>query len=389
MFKSGNHRFLKGLNCKHILNLLRTHQGLTARQLSEQTGLKIATVLNLLKNLEKLNQVVRKERGASTARGGKKPLIWDINPHFGLALGVEWLSTELRAALINFNFELIERKTFVFPGKLTDSQKVDFFVKSIEEFVARFNTLQRPIVGLGVGLAGIIDPAAGCVVDSLSFQARNFPLLKTLKACFPFPVFLDNESNVGALGLKWLLPQFYDKRNLLYVTLHQCFSGMGTGFIFNHQLYRGRQNSTGEWPVLFSPSFFAKLASQLAQIHKGHPFIDLLRNYNDLSEIFRAAIALAEQNEPIALEFMRFISEPIAGRLQLLINLLDPEYVVIGGDILEISKYLKSHLEQQIFNEGLIGKKKLPGLMFSPFGAYTNALGAAATVMADIYSPDS
>ncbi len=387
MFQSGNHQFLKNLNQKHVLNLLRLSDGLTARELSEQTGLKIATVLNQLKSLQTRGMVLPKQRGPSTVRGGKKPIIWGINPNYGVAIGAEWLSTELRLALIDFNLTPLAQKTLTFPPRLSDAQKVEFFVSALQQFLQNSGQHSARIVGVGIGLAGIIDFFNGTVVTSWSFQQSHFPLKKLLQHQLPYPIYLDNESNVGALGLKWLSPQFRQVKNLLYVTVHQCFSGMGTGFIFEHELYRGRQNATGEWPALFTEAFLNELRKNLSQRAVNHPLVQTLHLQSSLVNLFKEARPLLKQKDSVTTLFWQQIAQHIGHRLQLLVDLLDPECLVIGGDIFEWNKILEPLLQKQITEPYAQKHLQIPKLSFSPFGSFTNALGAATVALMNLYKP--
>ena len=384
MFQSGNHRFLKALNQKHILNLLRMHAGLTARELSERTGLKIATVLNLLNELEASGQIVKKDFGRSTKQGGKRPVIWDINPDFGLALGVEWLSTQVRMVLINFNLQIIAQQTVEIAPGLKDQQKIDFFILSLKNFLAEKKKSMKQVLGLGIGLAGIVDFERGCVVSSWSFAQKKFPLKERLAEELPFPVYLDNESNAGVLGLKWLLPELFETANIAYLTIHQCFSGMGSGFIFNHQLYRGKQNATGEWPPLFNKVWRNELSQK---VDKNDPFFArLISEKKSLPEICQLVRELSSKHESIGTFFWQHIAEPILERLRLLSYVLDPEVVVLGGDIFEMREFLEPVIRKKINQWSMPSELQRPQLIFSPFGSYTNALGAAVTVLNEVYN---
>ena len=384
MFQSGNHQFLKSLNRKHILNLLRMHQGLTARQLSERTNLKIATVINLLKELEAEQQISRKDIGHSTRRGGKRPVIWDINPRYGCAVGVEWLSTQCRLALIDFNLQIIAREIIEFPSRLEDDRKIEMFVARLKQFLSERNKDEHQVLGLGIGLAGIVDFEGGLVVRSWSFSQPRIPLKKMLSKKLPFPVYLDNESNAGVLGLKWMMPELFKASNIIYLTIHQCFSGMGAGFIFNHELYRGRRNATGEWPAaLFSADFFKTLTERLGQ--SSHPLSQLLQKESSFKAICDLARQLTQNNDTLAVRFWNLIAEPIAERLRLLITLLDPDIIVVGGDIHEVKPYLEPTLKKKIVRPEFEGNSQHLPLIFSPFGSYTNALGAAVTALSEVY----
>ncbi len=387
MFQSGNHQFIKNLNRKHILNLVRMHQGITAREISELTNLKVATVLYTLKALNKQGQILKAGIGDSSLLGGKPPVIWDINGDHGFVIGVEWLSTELRMVLLNFNAQPVSRLKTAFPNKLSDSEKIDYFVSTLKEFIKSSLPPDVNLLGMGIGISGLVDFKQGIVRLSSTFQAQDYPLAQILKEHFNFPVFIENESNAGALGIKWLLPEFYQTSHIIYLSIQQCFRGMGIGFIIDHQLYRGASNAVGEMPLLFTNSFFRKT---IKKIHKkfgnNQSLIYREDSQDTVSNFLRNALSLAQKNDASALFLWKEIAREIGKRLVLLIDLFNPQALILGGDISEAKPFIESVLRQYIRNKPLSAEARKIRLFFPEFGAFTNAMGAAAIVLEKIYT---
>ncbi|NOX87769.1 MAG: ROK family transcriptional regulator [Calditrichaeota bacterium] len=387
MFQSGNHKFIKNLNRKHILNLVRMHQGITAREISELTNLKVATVLYTLKALNKQGQIIKAGMGDSSLLGGKPPVIWDINCDHGFVIGVEWLSTELRMVLLNFNAQPVSRLKTAFPNKLSDAEKIDYFVSTLKEFIKSSSPPDANLLGMGIGISGLVDFKQGIVRLSSAFRAQDYPLAQILKEHFNFPVFIENESNAGALGIKWLLPEFYQTSHIIYLSIQQCFRGMGIGFIINHQLYRGASNAVGEMPLLFTDSFFRKTVKKIRKKFGNNQTLIYREDGQDtISNFLRNALLSAQKNEASALFLWKEIAREIGKRLVLLIDLFNPQAVILGGDISEAKPFIESVLRQYIRNKPLSAEAKKTRLFFPEFGAFTNAMGAAAIVLEKIYT---
>ncbi len=386
MFVSGNQTLVKHLNQQHILNLVRMAPGITARAISQQTGLKIATVLYTLKNLAREGKIIRTGTAPSGMSGGKPAALWDINRHFGFVLGVEWLSTELRLVLLDFNAQLLARERYSFSSRLSDEKKVATFRKQIQKFLDAHSQNSIPLLGLGLGLSGIVDHQTGRILVSPLFEKRDVHLKEKLRTMLSVPVEIDNESNAGALGVKWLMPEFFTTPHLLYFSVQQFFSGAGAGFIFNHEIYRGSRNAVGEMPPLFTAGFFRQLHRLLKKKYPDGALLLLLKQPASQQQIFFKALQLVRQNAPCATAFWKEIGRQIAKRLVLLTDLLNPQAIVLGGDIFQVQAFVGPIIQRYLQLKPLSTPFSPFVFRFSPFGAYSNAMGAAALILQKIYT---
>ncbi len=386
MFVSGNQTLVKHLNQQHILNLVRMASGITARAISQQTGLKIATVLYTLKNLAREGKIIRTGNAPSGMNGGKPAALWDINRNFGFVLGVEWLSTELRLVLLDFNAQMLAKERYPFSPHLPDEEKLTAFRKQIQKFLTAPSQKSTPLLGLGLGLSGIVHHQTGRVLISPLFEKRDVHLKEKLNTMLRIPVEIDNESNAGALGVKWLMPEFFTTAHLLYFSVQQFFSGAGAGFIFNHEIYRGSRNAVGEMPPLFTAGFLKDIARLLNKKYPSGELLHLLRQSASQQQIFFKALQLARQDSPCAKAFWKEIGRQIAKRLVFLTDLLNPQAIVLGGDIFQVQAFVEPIIQRYLQLKPLSAPFSPPVFRFSPFGAYSNAMGAAALILQKIYT---
>jgi glucokinase len=151
--------------------------------------------------------------------------------------------------------------------------------------------------GIGIGMAGLVDSKNGTTITSPNMKfVRNLKLLKLIKEEFHLPVKIDNDVNCFTRA-EFKLGQAKKYKNIVGLTLG---TGIGGGLVINGQMYRGSNNFGGEagWMVLQSNRAWEKLF-QKARKAKNYPLIGELTGK-----------ALAN-----------------------LVNLLDPDCVVLGGSL--------------------------------------------------------
>ena len=100
----------------------------------------------------------------------------------------------------------------------------------------------QSILGLGLGLPGLVDVSTGTLLFSPNLGWTEVPLRRLLEAKFPFPIYIDNEANLAALGESY----FGAARGCDFVLLVSCGVGVGAGIVLNRQLLAGAAGLAGE-----------------------------------------------------------------------------------------------------------------------------------------------
>ncbi|MBD3224145.1 MAG: ROK family protein [Caldithrix sp.] len=387
MFKSGSTRLVRSLNQNHILNLVRMNKGITAKEISGITGLQISTVLYTLKHLKQKGYMHSIGLGTSTTKGGKPPQLWRINADYGLAMGCEILSSEVRITTLQFDTEVLYKTTY----PLRDVSTPRHFIEKIEDILQRFLKINMSrndnLLGIGIGVSGRVDASQGKIIYSAANRLTDIPLRHILHSKFQMPVYIDNDANAGALGVKWLVPEFQERSDLLFLSLQQDFSGMGIGMIMDHQLYRGASGGAGEIKDVLLPSTWQYLFKQaikkfgerceLCHVNQGGS-----QTVPCISEVLQYAL----KHDAGAQFLLREAAKRIADQIKDLINLLDPEAVVIGGDITEARDFIEPVFNKRLTEVNPSGQKRQVPIHFSPFHKYTGAVGAATLVLHQMYS---
>ena len=159
------------------------------------------------------------------------------------AVAVDLGGTNIRTAAIGADANIWAKQkepTQVRQGK---AAVLDRLVAAIERTIAHGRAVGGEPVGVGIGIAGIIQMATGVITESPNFPDWHYvPLRHELAARLPLQVWVENDANAAALGEHWVgAGRGID--NLICITLG---TGVGGGIILNGKLWRGVDGTAGE-----------------------------------------------------------------------------------------------------------------------------------------------
>lgn len=250
------------------------------------------------------------------------------------------------------------------------------------------------LVGIGVSSPGPVDTRAGIVTHAPNVGLHQVPLAHLLRDAFGVPVLLENDAAAAAYG-EFRFGAGRGYRHLLYVTLS---TGIGGGIIIDGQVYRGASGAAGEVGHLIldengprcncgNRGCLEAFASGVAIAREARRAIDAGRS-SVLAEIVgenepdaERVRAAAERGDPVAREIIARAGHYLGLGLAGLLNVLDPEVLILGGGLLGLGDaYLGPALQaaragafEQIVRDVTITQVKL--------GERAGALGAAALML--------
>ena len=228
-----------------------------------------------------------------------------------MIVGIDIGGTKIAGVLFDGK-KVIRELTIVTPNNLFE------FKRSVLKLVD-FLSADYGVTGVGIGMAGLVNSADGKIIHSPNIRfAKNLDLIKLFRDKKFKKIKIDNDANCFARA-ELLAGQGKKFSNFLVLTLG---TGIGGGIVINRQLYRGQNNSGGEFGhVVMGDVFFEKKFQQL-------------RNRKD----FKGA------------------GKEIGKALVSFINIFAPEAIIIGGGygVSESKKYLPTALEEvrmRLFNQ--------------------------------------
>jgi predicted NBD/HSP70 family sugar kinase len=108
-----------------------------------------------------------------------------------------------------------------------------------------FLIVDRSVEAIGVSLPGLVDPETGTAIYVPYFKWRDLPVDQLISSATGLPVMIDNDANAVALAELWFgRPEVSDARDFILVLVGE---GVGTGIVFDGQIYRGERGAAGEF----------------------------------------------------------------------------------------------------------------------------------------------
>jgi glucokinase len=261
--------------------------------------------------------------------------------------GIDLGGTNVRMALVNPQGQIFsrwERPTASMPDR---AALVATLAADLSAAGAEARRRGWEVQGVGIGVPGLIRPAEGLVVISPNVPALNdCPLIAHLKPQVDWPLYLENDANLFALGEHWLGAGI-GHQHLLGITLG---TGVGGSLILNGQLWNGVAGTAGEighmtvdpegrkcncgnrgcletlasgfWTVTWVKEQLAQgAASWLRELYEADP--DAISG--------QTLVVAAQQSDPLARRAFERVGRSLGQAIASVVHLLGISRVVIGG----------------------------------------------------------
>jgi predicted NBD/HSP70 family sugar kinase len=389
-----------------ILELLRKHGPISRPDISKEIGINVVTISNYVDDFIKHNLVYEKELDIS--EGGRRPVLLDLNPQGGYIIGVGLNLMNMVGLLVDLKGNIITKTQIARPQKPSVKDITECLLEIIREIFRRSKEYTTNIKGIGVGIAGLINKKDGSIhwpqkMDHYyTYASVDLPLKNLIEKEFDLPTMIENDATSACFGEYWLGLET-DIKNLIYM-----FSGVGAGLLINGQIYRGAQGYAGEVSIynykeenLFScetgNDCFMKrwemdlgivddLKSMLAKGPEAAAKFFKLTSSNldnvDLKSVFIAG----RTNDPLVAAALDKAAKRLGIKIAYLVNLLNPEMVVLGGGLEEAGEgfinKVTSTVKEWAFREVTEDLK----IVYSQLRENAVALGAASLVMQRLFA---
>lgn len=353
---------IKQQNKKSIVNVLKEidgKSGLTKRDIAAQTGLSFATVSNLCNELleEKIVEAVKKDATAV----GRTPFSVSLayNRFRTICLNLQMKSV-LRLAVMNLQNEMLYHRDYDIAAMESAEAVVQFAGEKFKEY-RKEETETCEYIGVGVAVSGIFDLETETLINCAVKLYDGVRMKELVEREFGLPGYVDNESNLCALSLKHRIKNCKD---LIYLHFSE---GVGVGIVCNGSLVRGHHGYGGEvsYIPIGDPSRYCAECDAYGCIENDLSIPGIVQNYfdNPQENVLESWEEFRQDLED-GKEKAVMLSEKIAAYLGelavLLICLLDPEYVYIGGELAEIYDLLYDGMYEVVRKKCFIyGKRKV------------------------------
>ncbi|MBD9179953.1 MAG: ROK family transcriptional regulator, partial [Odoribacter splanchnicus] len=366
----------------------------TIADLARELNVSVPSVTKLVTELKEDGYL--EDNGKIETSGGRRPNVFGLAADAFYFLGVDVRRRRLDIALLDFQGNIIEKKEgipFVLENTMAAFEQICL---EINNFIDESSLGKEKIIGVGISLTGRVDSN-----DGYSYTYFNFnetPLTDLFEERLGIRSYIENDSRAMVYAEK-IFGVVKEEKNVLFLNLGR---GIGVGEMFDGKLYYGKTGFAGELghiPLLDNEIIChcgkkGSLETEASGIALEKMFIEHLAagETSVLSEKWKSGedillydiIEAANNDDVLSITLIANIAEKLGRGVGVLINLLNPDLVVVGGSLSLVGDYLMLPLKMAINKYSLSLVSKDTKFKMSKLGETASVIGVAMLVRAKI-----
>jgi predicted NBD/HSP70 family sugar kinase len=334
-----------------IINYVDDVGSATITDLTAQLNISTPKTTSLVNEL--IQDGLIRDYGKIDSTGGRRASMYGLVAESAFFLGIDVKRYFINIGLLDFKKNLVTVKEHI-PYTLENTQEsYHSLIQIIQQFIAEAPVEKDTILAMGLNLSGRINTHSGYSFSYFHFHEE--PLSNTIEKEIGIKTFLENDSRAMAYG-EFCSSAVSNEKNVLFVNLDY---GIGLGILIDGKVYYGKSGFGGEMGHI--PTFSNEIichcgkkgcleteASGWALIRlfreriKAGSTSQLLKKKKQLEEIRLDDIIEGAKNEDtLCIELIAEVGEKIGRGLAILINIFNPELVILGGTLAETGDYIK------------------------------------------------
>lgn len=368
-----------------IFALVRDGAAGTRSELGKVTGLSRSAIASRVAALTALGLVIETEDTLST--GGRPParLSFDVDAGVVLAAAIGRSRSQLGVFTLGGEFlasDTVDQEIGIGPDELMPQ-----ITKRLEAIVHDVGRSDHRILGVGLSIPGTADTARGCSLDSPIMHGWDgVPLAPYFADTTSAPVFLDNDANAMVLA-----ERRDNRAHFENALLVKASTGLGAGIVAGGVLQRGSLGAAGE----FGHTKTAAAAGVdcrcgdsgcLEAIAGGWALVRALQQQGRAVGHIRGVVELAVSGDPEARRLIRDSGRHIGETLAGAVNLLNPEVLIVGGDMAKAYDIFVAGLRETVYGNSTALATRALTIQATTHGDHSGVIGSAAMVLDQVLS---
>ena len=359
----------------------------TLADLGKELNFSVPTVTKMVGEL--IEDGIVMDFGKMETPGGRRPNIYGLNQSSGYFIGVDISQKRVHIGLINFKGDLIDEQMDISFEEAHPHERFERLCEIIEDFMSHTVVPKDKILSIGINISGRVNPQTGHSYSFFYFDER--PLTEMFEEKLGIDVSIDNDSRAMAYG-EYIKGRVQAEKNIIYVNVGW---GLGLGVIVNGQLYYGKSGFSGEFGHITAfeneilchcgkkgcleteASGSALYRKFLEKLHNGQSSLLTQQKENEDEITLNDIIDVALQEDILAIELIEEVGNTLGKHVAGLINLFNPELVIIGGTLANAGDYLILPLRSAIKKYSLNLVNKDSSIKISKLGDKAGLLGAS------------
>lgn len=305
-------------------------------------------------------------------------------------LGIDLGGTKIGTGLVNLNGEVVAEDY-----RPTEAHKgldavIERMIAAGREVIARAAVPHDQIVAIGVGAPGPMNIPEGILVEPPNLPGwRNVPIRRLMQDALHLPTYLENDANAAGIG-EYLYGAGRGTRHMIYVTVS---TGIGGGLILNGKIYHGVTGGAGEIGHMTvlpngprcgcgNRGCLEALASGTAIAREGQALLERgVPTLITAPVTAKGVVEAMRQGDPYAREIVEQAMYYLGIGMANMVNLFNPELIVIGGGLSHIGDTLLAPVQRGIATHAFSSAAQQVRVCLAELGDQVGIVGAAGAAM--------
>ncbi len=330
----------------------------TLTDLSKEMDLSVPTITKLIG--EMCDDGYINDYGKLETSGGRHPSLYGLNPESGYFIGVDIKHFSINIGLINFKGEMVELKMDI-PYLFENSREgMERLCLLIQNFINNAEVDVKKILNINVNVSGRVNPESGFSFSQFNFEER--PLADVLTEKIGYPVTIDNDTRAMTYG-EYMQGCVKGEKDIIFVNVSW---GLGIGIIIDGKIYKGKSGFSGEFGHVstFDNEIICHCGKKgcleteasgsalhrilLERIQKGENSILSGQVGTEDPLTLEEIIAAVNREDVLCIEIVEEIGQKLGKQIAGLINIFNPELVIIGGTLSLTGDYITQPIRTAI-----------------------------------------
>lgn len=380
------------LNKIKIIKNLYLKGANTASEICTEVGISLPTVNSLLGDLMNSGEVIK--HGRAESQGGRKPDLYRLAENAFYVLSVDLSRFNMNMALYSCNHKLAKPKVSHKMTLNNEKETFDTLCEYIEDYLEKSGIPSEKVIAIGISMPGLIDSVGG--VNYTYFKFGKKTLLENLESRFEKKIFLENDARAMTLA-EYKFGPAHSYKNVLGIFIGW---GIGLGIIIDGKIYQGASGFAGEFahsPIfesreitctcgkkgcleaVASGTAIVRMAGEAIKLDTDSILARMVRDHHGELEpglVVEAAMA----GDQRAITILSEAGLDLGRGISILIQLLNPELIIIGGSVAEANQYLITPIQQALNIYSMAKSRERSQLALYQLGEDVGLMGGIAVV---------
>ena len=384
--RTGSLETLRRLNRLRVIHALRDEGLISRAEIARRTGLSRSTVSSLVSELQADGLVVERPEPAAAHgdQGGRPPILLSFDASAGVAVGIDFDHHHVRVAVSDLSSRILAEREQSLDTDHLAHEGLDAAAELVGQVLAEAGLEPERVIGAGMCLRGrsTARPASSARRRSSPAGSASPPPTRCTAAstCRSWstttPTWPRSPRRRSARGVT--------RRTSIYLMIS---SGIGAGLVLNGRLYRGAEGLAGELGHVLvdadGPVCRCGNRGCLETVAGTDALAELLRRSHGEGLDGRAIVRLAREGDLGCRRVIADAGRAIGKAAAMLVNVLNPELLIVGGDLAEAGELLLDGVRESLGRSALPTAAQAATVVAGSLGDRAEVLGAIALVLSE------